>query len=114
MDNKNRKELVEQYKNRKPIVGITSVYCKSTGESFIDMSKDTNVSFNSVRAKLSMNSHPNKYLQGLWDKYGQNDFEYLVIETLDYQDYNEDFTDELEIMRDICLEKVQNSVKIWK
>lgn len=114
MDIKKRKELVEEYKNRQLEMGVICLTCKSSGESFLDVCKDTKVGFNSARAKLGMNSHPNKQLQQLWDKYGAEDFDFSVIRVLEYDNVNDNHDDELELLRDECLNEIPNSSKVWR
>lgn len=46
MDTNPKKELVEQWKNRHPEMGVISFHCISTGESFGGISKETKVDFN--------------------------------------------------------------------
>ena len=41
MDTKRKKELLQQWKNRHPEMGVISFRCKKTGESFLGISKDT-------------------------------------------------------------------------
>ena len=53
MDTKRKKELLQQWKNRRPEMGVISFRCKKTGESFLGISKDTKADFNSNRFKLS-------------------------------------------------------------
>ena len=53
MDTKKKKELLQQWKNRRPEMGVISFRCKKTGESFLGISKDTKADFNSNRFKLS-------------------------------------------------------------
>jgi group I intron endonuclease len=42
--------------------------------------------WNNHRSKLNNNIHENKYLQQAWNKYGQNNFEFSIIEEV--QDFN--------------------------
>ncbi|KAI4452226.1 hypothetical protein C823_006808 [Eubacterium plexicaudatum ASF492] len=65
MDAKRKKELLLQWKNRRPEMGIISIRCKNTGEIFADISTDTKFAFNSHRFHLSANLHRNKRLQEL-------------------------------------------------
>ena len=72
MDMKRKMELLNEWKNRRPEMGLIAITCKSTGELFVDISTDTQFAFNSHRFKLSANFHPNKRLQQLWQQYGEN------------------------------------------
>jgi hypothetical protein len=114
MDKKRRKELIANYKHRKPEMGVISYRCRETGEVFLAISKDTKSDFNSTNMKLSANWHPNKRLQELWNKYGLEGFDLDVVKVLKYDDPDEDHTGELESMRDECLAADPNASKIWR
>lgn len=114
MDKKVRKELVNEWKNRHPEMGIISFQCKETGETFLGISKDTKADYNSNRFKLLMGGHPNKRMQEIWNQYGEGCFEYAVMKILEYDDPQEDHTDNLLALRDACLAEIPNAFLIWK
>lgn len=115
MDAKRKKQLMEEYKNRRPEMGVISFKCKKTGEAFLGASTDTRADFNSNRAKLDFNSHPNKYMQKLWNEYGGiNGFEFSVIEILKYENPNDNHREELEELREICLADNSKARRIWR
>lgn len=58
MDTKRRKELVSEWKNRHPEMGVISFKCKATDESFLGISMDTKADYNSTRFKLLMGGIP--------------------------------------------------------
>ncbi len=103
-----------EYNNRKPKMGIVSFKCIETGESFLEKSKDTRVVFNSTKAKLTMSGHPNKRLQELWIKYGESGFELSVIKVIEYEDMKDDYTLDLELTLEECLENDPKAMKLWK
>ena len=114
MDKAQKKALTEEWKNRRPEMGVISLQCRETGESFLGIAKDTKAGFNSVRAKLSEGLHPNKRLQELWKQYGEEGFEFSVAAVLEYEDPLEDHAGDLETLRDICLAEDAHAVKLWK
>lgn len=114
MDKAKRKAIVEEWKLRRPEMGVISIRCKETGESFLGISKDTKADFNSNRVKLSTGTHPNKQLLALWNQYGEDGFEWSVLKVLDYEDPGEDHTMELESLREACLAEDTKAVKLWK
>ncbi|WP_333650024.1 GIY-YIG nuclease family protein [Lacrimispora sp.] len=114
MDMKRRKLLLEEYKNRRPEMGVISLRCKATGQAFLGISTDTKAGFNSICVKLSSNSHPNKKLQELWNQYDLEGFECSVLKVLKYEDPAQDHTAELEELREICLAEDPHAEKIWK
>lgn len=114
MDDKRKKELITEYKNRRPDMGVISIKCKETGESFLGASSDTKADINSNRAKLSMGGHPNKRLAELWNQYGESGFEFSVIETLKCESPTDDYKKKLEELRQNCLDQDDKASKIWK
>ena len=114
MDKARKKALAEEWKNRRPEMGVISLRCRETGEAFLGTAKDTKAAFNSVRAKLSGGLHPNKRLQELWKQCGEEGFELSVAAVLDYDDPLEDHTEELETLRELCLAEDPQAVKLWK
>lgn len=114
MDIKRKKELIESYKNRHPEMGVITYKCKETGEVFLGISKDTKADFNSNNLKLKAKMHPNKRLQELWNKYGSECFELSVVQILKYDDPNEDYTAELESLREQCIAANPDARRIWK
>lgn len=114
MDMKRKQQLIEEYKNRKPEMGVISFRCKATGEVFLGIAKDIQANFNSTRFKLTANYHPNKRLQELWNRYGEKDFELSVLKRLKYEDPLKDHTEELEELRDQCFAEDSQRRKIWR
>lgn len=98
MDLNRKKELLEDWKNRRPEMGVISIVCKPTGDLFLGVSKDTSADFNSIRFKLATSWYPNKKLQALWNEYGNDGFEFSVLEKLKYENPSDDYTDKLEEM----------------
>lgn len=114
MDIKRKKQLLEDYKNRRPEMGVISYRCLATNESFLGISKDTKADFNSTGAKLAANYHPNKRLQELWNQYGLEGFELSVVKTLKYENPADDHTSELEVLREQCLAQDEQARRIWR
>lgn len=114
MDSKRKKELLEEYKARRPEMGIFSYRCRATGESFLGYSQDIKAAFNSTTVKLNSNFYPNKRLLELWNQYGQEGFELAVVKLLKYEDPRGDYTDKLEALREECLKRDPLAKKLWK
>lgn len=114
MDLSQRKLLLEEYKNRKPEMGVISFRCTKTGEVFIAASKDTKADFNGTRFKLETSTHPNKRLLSLWNQYGENGFELSVLKVLKYEDPQANHNKELEELCEQCLENDKNATRIWR
>ena len=86
MDIKRKKELLEEWRNRHPEMGVISFKCKETNESFLEISKDIKATFNSNIFQLSVGMHPNKRLAELWN-----------------ENPTDDYTEKLEKMYEQCL-----------
>lgn len=114
MDMKRKRELLGEWRNRHPEMGVISFRCKNTGESFLGISKDTKADLNSNRFKLSAGGHPNKQLQELWNQYGESGFELSVMEALEYEDPMDDHTSDLEALRKRCLAADPKAGRIWR
>jgi len=114
MDKMRKKQLMEEYKNRRPEMGVISYRCIATGESFLGISNDTRAGFNSVNVRLAGNSHPNKRLQELWNQYGAEGFALSVVKILKYESPADDHTLELKALREQCLAQDKQASKIWR
>lgn len=114
MDTKRRKELVNEWKKRCPEMGVISVKCKATEESFLGISMDTKADFNSTRFKLQLGGHPNKHMQELWNRYGEDGFEFSVLKELKCDDPQKDYTEQLLALRDECMAGDPHALLIWK
>lgn len=114
MDSSRKKELLQQWKNRRPEMGIISFRCRETGEAFLGISKDTKADINSNRFRLSMGMHPNKRLAELWNEYGEEGFECSVVKILKIENPDDDYTEELEQLREQCFAADRKAGKLWK
>ena len=114
MEQHRKKELQAAYKARKPEMGVICFRWEATGESFLGASQDTQKDYNSNQFKLSMGGHPNRRMQALWNQYGPEAMTFSVLETLSYEDPQEDHSEELELLREIWLEKDPQAKKIWR
>lgn len=112
MNIKRKKELLTEWKNRHPDMGVISICCKVTGDLFFGISKDIKADFNSNRFKLSVKLHSNKQLQTLWEKYGENEFDYSVVKALKYENPEDDQTDKLTALLEKCLLEVPQARRI--
>lgn len=117
MDNQRKRELKEEYLNNRPPMGVLSFRCIPTGERFLLASRNIPGDTNGVAFKLNSGYHPNRHLLELWQRYGEDNFEVEILETLDYRDESDnsaDYKDELNELRDLCLERDENASLLWK
>jgi len=114
MEAQRRKELKQKYQQSKPPMGVLAFRCKATGESFLVASKNIPVDITSITFKLNSGYHPNKKLLALWNTYGEDGFETDVLEHLEYKDDVFDYAEDLETLREMCLENNPSASKLWK
>ena len=114
MDSSRKKQLIEEYRNRKPEMGIIALHCLATDELFLSISKDIPASFNSLKAKLAFNSHPNKRIIELWNNYSPDNFNFYIEKKLKYDDPQKDQTKNLEKLLAETLKENKGAVLIWK
>lgn len=114
MDRQTRRQMLKDYRMRKPPMGIVRIECAATGDVFFGSATDTAALINGLGFKLDAGSYPNKALQGLWNEHGAAGFSMTVEELLEYDDPAEDQTDNLEAMLDLCLESHPEASRLRK
>lgn len=75
-----------QYKTNELISGIYKIVNKINGKYYVGSSKDINGKdgrWNEHIQVLNRNKHINPHLQNAWNKYGQNNFDFIVVENVD-------------------------------
>lgn len=63
--------------------GVYVIRLKIDGRCYIGSSNDVYTRLHNHRGELRSGKHKNEYLQRTWDKYGEGEFEFLVIEYCD-------------------------------
>ena len=64
---------------------MTGIYCienKVNGKKYIGQAKDINKRWSQHKSGLRNNAHSNDHLQKAWNKYGENAFDFVVIEEI--------------------------------
>lgn len=112
MDMNRRRELLEEWKNRRPDMGIISITCVPTGDVFLDFSKDINATFNSNRFRLTIKRHPNMEMQALWNEYGIDNFEFETVKLLKYKNVEDVERDDLLELLEDALREIPNARRI--
>lgn len=109
-----RKELKQKYMQMKPPMGAYIIKNSINGKALMGVSKDIKSTFNSYRFQLKMGSHMKKELQKDWKEYGEEAFDFEVLEYLEYDKKGEktDYSEELEIMKMIWMEKLNQNESI--
>jgi group I intron endonuclease len=104
----NRRDLKKQYRQNPPEIGIYQIRNKVNGKIFIGSAKNLKGILNSNRFQLKMGSHFIKELQEDYKKYGEDNFEFEKIDSLELKDdINYDYTKDLETLEEMWLEKIK-------
>lgn len=78
-----RKEAINKFKERKPVLGVFAVRCTASGRVWVGASRNLDASKNSTWFGLRHSGHQDKGLQAEWDAFGEDAFRYEVLERLD-------------------------------
>lgn len=105
-----RKELIEQFKQMKPDMGIFWIRSKQSNKFFLETSQNLKGKMNSIRFQLDAGAHPNQELQSEWKKLGEDHFHFEILETLKYDkdETKTDYSEELAILKLMWEEKLNN------
>ncbi|MGA2297197.1 MAG: GIY-YIG nuclease family protein [FCB group bacterium] len=102
----NKKKLKEEYKNIVPPKGVFVIRNKKTGKVFLGSSLNLKNQFEQAKIILNMGNHLNSALQSDWIKFGEDNFEYEVLETLEIkQDSDYNYSEDLEILEMLWIDK---------
>jgi hypothetical protein len=102
-----KKELIREYKQRRPPMGVYRIRNMVSGHSLVAASTDLPSMFNRHRAQLSMGGHSHRPLQADWLEHGPDSFVFEVLDTLappEAPDY--DPLADLTVLEDLWLEKL--------
>jgi hypothetical protein len=80
MDRQRRKQLQEDYKKQKTIMGVIQIRNKENGKLFVAAYPNLKNKWLTIREQLDRGKHMNAGLQADWKAYGADAFEYLVLE----------------------------------
>ncbi len=105
---KSRKELNREYLERPKPAGVFQIQNKVNGKVLLGSSLNLEGALNGHRFTLKIGSHRNKALQEDWNQYGEENFVFEVLETIQVKDDpNFNLSDELTLLEMIWLEKLQ-------
>src|SRR3989339_1004204 len=103
-----KKELKKQYKQTLPPMGIYQIKNLINGKIFIGNSKNLHGKSNSYKFQLNSGVHVNSELQKDYTKYGEQNFTFEVLDTLEPKDDpSYKYDDDLKTLEDLWLEKLQ-------
>ncbi|MCR2806100.1 DUF2087 domain-containing protein [Paenibacillus soyae] len=121
-----RKALTAEYQEREREMGVYQIKNEANGRLFVGASTNLNGLWNKEKFVLGMGSHMNKELQKEWKQFGEEQFSFLVLETVktdgsvryDYKDVydaegkelkhvSKGYKREVESLKEKWLEKLQ-------
>lgn len=119
---KTKKEIKQEYKQKKFRMGVFQIRNLSNGKVFISSSVNLDAIWNRHKFQLGMGSHPNKDLQKDWNESGAGNFIFEILEELKVSDDPAiDNAKETEVLEEMVIEKIQpfgdrgyNKIKVKK
>jgi predicted GIY-YIG superfamily endonuclease len=64
------------------ISGIYKIINKTNGKYYVGSSRNIEKRWNTHKRSLRKNNHHNEYLQRAWNKYGENAFDFVIVELI--------------------------------
>ncbi len=103
-----KKQLKEEYKQMKTDMGVFMVKKKNNNKYLLIGTQNLKGMMNRVKFQLGTGSYPNVELQTDWNESGSGDFEFTVLETLEYDkdESKTDYSEELNIILIMLTEKL--------
>jgi hypothetical protein len=83
---KTRKELKEEYKQRKYKMGVFQIKNKVNGKIFVSSNIDLQAIWHSQKLQLDVGIHSNYELQKDWNEYGADSFVYEILDEIKQKD----------------------------
>ena len=110
MDKTKRKELLEQYKNKKAIGGIYCIKCSGNDRTWIKAARDMEGQKNRYDFFFSTNTCPEPAMYPEWSKYGTGSFSFEILEELKQGETQteQEFAEDIEVLLNMWLEKQQS------
>ena len=104
----NRKEKIKEYKQSIQPMGVYQIRNKVNGKIFLGSSKDLKGIINRVKFQLKNNLHINKDMQNDYNKIGEANFGFEILDYLEpREEMEENYTKELQVLENMWLDKLQ-------
>ena len=106
---KSKKDIQREYKERANTAGVFQVKNVVNGKVLLGSSLNLDGPLNGHRFMLEISGHTNKALQKEWNEFGANKFVFEILEVVKVNDDDPNFNldDELTLLEQIWLEKLQ-------
>lgn len=104
---KSRKDIIREYKERRPKAGVFMVKNTVNGRILLGSSLNIEGPLNKHRFMLQIGSHRNAAMQRDWKEFGAEAFVFEILETVPPSDKpGFDVDDELKLLEEIWIEKL--------
>ena len=103
-----KKQLKEEYKQMKTDMGVFMVKKKNNNKYLLIGTQNLNGMMNRVKFQLENGSYTNGELQKDWNESSPDDFEFTILETLEYDkdEFKIDYSEEVNIILIMLTEKL--------
>jgi hypothetical protein len=104
MDKQQRAEIRAAYKKATPPAGVFIIKNNITGKILLGSSLNLNGPMNRIKFELALGEHKNQPLQDDWNRYGEDNFSFEILDQLEPSDdpaYN--LSDELTALEELWL-----------
>jgi len=81
-----QRQLVRDYKDNPPPMGVYAVRCTADGYAYLNAAAHVNGALNRDRFQLRMGGHPDRRLQQAWRAHGEDAFRFDVVDVLKRRD----------------------------
>lgn len=101
-----RKELVRQYKEAAPPVGVYAIRNLATNRAYVDGSLNVHGAMNRARFELQLGAHRNAQLMRDWVESGPANFRFEILQLAkQHEDPAYDYAAELQVMLELWREE---------
>lgn len=116
MSDINKKEIKDNYKLQEVEMGIIHIYNKVNGNSFVDTCTNLYKPFESIKFQLNLGKTKSKQLKEDWKEYGEDAFEFKVVEKLKPKEgaSEKEKLDELKELLKMWIESEGENLKLYK
>lgn len=105
---KTKKELKEEYKQAKSVMGVFQIRNKVNGKVFIDNSTNIMSKWNRHQAELKFGNHRNKELQKEWNDFGEENFVFEILSEIEpKKEGHKDYNQEVKVLQEMILEELK-------
>jgi group I intron endonuclease len=105
---KSKQDIKREYKERKKPAGVFQVKNTANGKVLLGSSLNLEGPLNAHQFMLTIGRHRNEALQKEWNEYGKDKFVFEILEEVKVKnDPNFNFEDELTLLEQIWIEKLQ-------